>query len=305
MRKYAIKYLFIALALVFMVLTANHGAIGQVPTGQKVKIQGLITSRTGETLTVRTKESNKVVVNLSDGTTIKAKKGKLGIRRDSMAVTALIPGLKVDIEGVGNDKGQVDAMSVEFSTSDLQTAQTIQAGLHPTQQALQKTEQQQKTDQQAIKADQQRIQASQAELAKVSNEEADLHKRFSELSDYDVRVAAVVYFASNSTTLNEAARRDLDDLARIASGLKGYVIQVAGYASSSGSAAVNQKLSEERAAAVVNYLAQTGKIPLRHILAPAAMGTAQPAATNQTAEGRSYNRRVDVKVLVNKGIAGN
>jgi len=115
----------------------------------------------------------------------------------------------------------------------------------------------------------------------------------------------VVYFPSNSAVLNEAAKRDLDDLARVASGLKGYIIQVEGFASSTGSAAVNQRLSEERAAAVVNYLQQTGKIPLRHIMAPAAMGTTNPAATNQTAEGRAQNRRVDVKVLVNKGLAGN
>jgi len=319
MRKYAINILFSILALACIVFTTSRGAVGQVPSGQKVKIQGLITSRTGDTLTLRTKESNNVVVNLSDGTTIKAKKGVLGVRRDSMAVTALIPGLKVDVEGVGNDKGQVDAQSIEFSTGDLQSTQTIQAGLAPTQQQLQTTDQQlQKTGQQVqknkqqiqsqqqeIQANQQRIQAGQAELAKVSNEEANLHKRFSELSDYDVKVAAVVYFASNSSTLNEAAKRDLDDIARVASGLKGYVIQVAGYASSTGSAALNQRLSEERSAAVVNYLAQTGKIPLRHILAPAAMGTAQPAATNQTAEGRAQNRRVDVKVLVNKGLAGN
>jgi|SRR5262245_2601430 len=319
MRKYAINFLFSTLALACIVFTTSRGAVGQVPSGQKVKIQGLITSRTGDTLTVRTKENNNVVVNLSDGTSIKAKKGVLGVRRDSMAVTALIPGLKVDVEGVGNDKGQVDAQTIEFSTGDLQSAQTIQAGLAPTQQQLQTTDQQlQKTGQQVqknkqqiqdqqqeIQANQQRIQAGQAELAKVSTAEADLHKRFSELTDYDVKMQAVIYFASNSTALNEAAKRDLDDVARLASGLKGYVIQVAGYASSTGSAALNQRLSEERAAAVVNYLAQTGQIPIRHILAPAAMGTTQPAATNQTAEGRAQNRRVDVKVLVNKGLSGN
>jgi OmpA-OmpF porin, OOP family len=312
MRKHSSNLFYSAIAAALIIFTATQSSFGQVTSGEKAKIHGLITARTGEAVTVKTADKGDVVVNITDNTTIKAKKGVLGVRRDNMAVTALIPGLKVDVEGTGNDKGQIDAKSIDFSTGDLRTAQTIQAGLAPTQKELQQTQQQTQENKKAtqankaeIQANQQRIQAGQEELAKVSTDEAALHKRFSELSDYDVKVAAVVYFPSNSAALNEAAKRDLDDLARVAAGLKGYLIQVAGFASSTGSAALNQRLSEERSAAVVNYLAQTGQIPLRHIMAPAAMGTTQPAATNQTAEGRAYNRRVEVKVLVNKGLAGN
>jgi len=59
-----------------------------------------------------------------------------------------------------------------------------------------------------------------------------------------------------------------------------------------------------RAQAVIAYLIQDCKIPVRHVIAPGAMGTADPAATNETAQGRAENRRVEVKVLVNKGLTG-
>jgi outer membrane protein OmpA-like peptidoglycan-associated protein len=84
---------------------------------------------------------------------------------------------------------------------------------------------------------------------------------------------------------------------------KGYLISVKGFADSSGNPVQNQKLSMERADAVLAYLEQTGKVPLIHMVAPGAMGTADPAASNETAQGRAENRRVEVKVLVNRGLA--
>jgi flagellar motor protein MotB len=55
---------------------------------------------------------------------------------------------------------------------------------------------------------------------------------------------------------------------------------------------------------VINCLIQQGNLPLRHIVAPGAMGEYGAAALNETKAGRAENRRVVVKVLVNKGIAG-
>jgi len=63
----------------------------------------------------------------------------------------------------------------------------------------------------------------------------------------------------------------------------------------------NQKLSEERAAAVVQYLRNNGNVPMRRIVAPAGYGSTHPAAENTDPQGRALNRRVDVKVLLNKG----
>ena len=92
-------------------------------------------------------------------------------------------------------------------------------------------------------------------------------------------------------------------MAKKTTGLQGFIVQVAGYTDSSGSAGLNERLSEQRAENVVGYLQQTGEIPLRHILAPGVMGPSDPAASNESAQGRADNRRVVVKVLANKGLA--
>lgn len=87
-------------------------------------------------------------------------------------------------------------------------------------------------------------------------------------------------------------------------GLNGYIIEVKGFTDSSGSAASNDKLSENRAKAVVGYLMGECNVPVWRIVAPAAMGEFQPAAPNENSAGRAENRRVEVKVLINKGISG-
>ena len=84
----------------------------------------------------------------------------------------------------------------------------------------------------------------------------------------------------------------------------GYVIQVKGYASAVGSIALNQKLSQERASNVTEFLEQKGGIPLTNVLAPGAMGTSKQVAPDTSVEGQAANRRVVVRVLQNKGIAG-
>ena len=115
---------------------------------------------------------------------------------------------------------------------------------------------------------------------------------------------ATVKFNVNSSAISAADRGELHKLAQTATGLTGYIIEVAGYADSTGSAAMNTKLSEDRAKAVVTYLIQQGSVPVRHIVAPGAMGEYGPAASNETKAGRAENRRVVVKILVNRGIAG-
>jgi len=102
------------------------------------------------------------------------------------------------------------------------------------------------------------------------------------------------------TAKNKAA---LLDLAQKATTLKGYMIEVKGFCDSTGNAAQNQALSRDRAQAVVEFLHQEGNIPVRHVLAPGAMGVVEPVASNETAAGRAENRRVEVKVLVNRGLA--
>jgi len=106
---------------------------------------------------------------------------------------------------------------------------------------------------------------------------------------------------SSSSTPNQ---EELKKLAQTATGNTGYIVEVMGYADATGSPAMNTKLSEERAKAVITFLIQQGGVPMRHIVAPGAMGEYGPAAPNETKAGRAENRRVEVKVLLNKGIAG-
>ena len=113
-----------------------------------------------------------------------------------------------------------------------------------------------------------------------------------------------VNFEVGSTKISAKDQIELKDLANTATRLKGYIVEVTGYADSTGNAAMNTKLSEDRAKAVVTYLMQKGEVPVRHIVAPGAMGEYGAAAPNETEAGRAENRRVEVKVLVNKGITG-
>lgn len=243
--------------------------------GDKTQVKGMIISRTGETLTV-SKSGETFTVVLTDDTKTKDNKGLFGLRKEYMADTVLIPGLKVQIDGVSDDQGRVIAKTITVDGDDLETAEMIQAGLQPTKE---------------------QVATNTADI----QENAD---RFSDLSDYDVKAQATVMFDVGSSEVSSSDQDQLKDLAQTATGMKGYLIEVKGFADSSGDAKMNQELSEERAEAVVGYLIQQCNVPVRHIVAPGAMGEYQPAASNESAEGRAQNRRVEVKVLVNKGISG-
>ena len=285
-----------AALLTFGCLAIASTVYGQpVTLGQTAKFQGLITARNGADMTVKSQSGDNVVVVLTDNTKVEVKEGLFGARRKQTAVMGLIPGLKVDVHGVGDQGGRVIATSVSFSGKDLETAQAIQAGLNPTQKQLQATDQN-------VAANQKAIGTTQQQVKQVAGDEADLAKRFGELGDYDVKHEAVVFFAVGGTDISANGKSDLDKLALQAKALEGYLIEVEGFADSSGNAALNEKLSLERSQAVVDYLTEHGISPL-HLLAPGAMGTTQPVASNETAQGRAENRRVVVKVLVNRGLA--
>jgi len=253
-----------------------------ITLGQKAKLDGIITARAGETMTVKT-DQGPVVAVLTENTDVSAKKGRLGLIKKEAAATALIPGLKVGVEGVGDDKGQLIATKVRFLSGDLETARAIQAGLSETQDQV-------AANQQGIEANRQGVEANR--------------RRFGQLGEYDITVEMAVYFEVGSAAISAEGARDLAEIANKAKEIQGYMVAVEGYADASGNAAVNQKLSLDRSQAVVNWLAQNGGVPFYRMLAPGAMSTAKPAASNETSEGRAQNRRVVVRVLVNRGIAG-
>ena len=250
--------------------------VGIVAFAQSNQIQGVITARSGATMTVRSQNSENVVVVLTPSTQVDESEGLFKFRKKQMGVTALIPGLQVEVKGSYNGKNQLVADTVRFKGSSLQTAEDIQAGVAPTHQLAE-------ANQKAIVA---------------------TNKRFSELDDYNVLGQTTVYFGNDSTVIDPQYKPQLLQLAQKAMGITGYMIQIKGYASAVGSAALNQKLSTERAYNVLDFIEQQGNVPLTNILAPGAMGTTNQIGSNATAEGQAENRRVVVSILQNKGIAG-
>jgi outer membrane protein OmpA-like peptidoglycan-associated protein len=111
-----------------------------------------------------------------------------------------------------------------------------------------------------------------------------------------------VYFAVNKADLSAEAKASLDELAAKAPGAKNYTVEVQGFTDSTGDFDKNLELSQRRADAVVQYLAVKHKVPLRRITTPMGYGSTETIADDNTAEGRAMNRRVEVRVLVNKGL---
>src|ERR1700741_3714362 len=275
--------------------------------GEKTKVKGLITARTGDTIVLKTTDGSSVTVTLDDDTKVQQPKG-LGIRKEKMSAAVLIPGLKVSVEGASQDATHILAKSITFDKDDLQTAEMIQAGLNPTEQKVAANQQNIAENKPNIEANKQGITANQQHIADnkatIDANAVETSKRFSELSEYDTKDQLDVRFASGSTAISAADQEALKKLAHNAVNLTGYIIQVKGFAGSSGNAAMNQKLSMERAQNVIAFLLQNCNVPVRHIIAPGAMGEAAPLASNETASGRAENRRVEVKVLLTKGLAG-
>ena len=300
------------IALFFLVSAFAFGA-----SGDKAKVKGIISGRTGETLIVNTADGNTTVV-LTDDTSTRDKRGLFGLEKQHMSNVVLIPGLKVDVDGTTDDQGRVVAKTITVDGDDLEASQMIQAGLQPTAEQV-------AANVRAIEANRQGVSASKVELA-AHKEQIDTNaqgvatnkqgveenlknikentERFTALSEYDVKGQTSVKFAVGSSQLSQESEQALKDIAQTATSLTGYIVEVTGFADSTGSAAINTKLSAERAQAVVGYLFQQCNVPMRHIVAPGAMGEYGPAASNETKAGRAENRRVEVKVLINKGITG-
>jgi OOP family OmpA-OmpF porin len=271
--------------------------------GDKTKVKGLITARTGDTIVLKTTDGSTMTVTLDDDTKVQQPKG-LGIRKKQMSAAVLIPGLKVSVDGTSQDATHVLAKSITFDGDDLETAEMIQAGLTPTEQKVAANQRNIAGNQQNIEANKQNIAYNKAAIDANTAEAAEASKRFSELSDYDTKAQLDVHFASASIDISQTDQEALKNLAQNAVNLKGYIIQVKGFADSSGNAAMNQNLSMERAQNVIAFLLQNCNVPVRHIIAPGAMGEAAPVASNETEAGRAENRRVEVKVLLNKGLTG-
>ena len=279
-------------------------------TAQSTQVQGVINGRSGSIMTLQT-DSGNVTVILNGDTQVEDVSGIFHARKKQVGVTVLVPGLAVRVKGSYNAQNQLVADTVQFNGKSLQTATDIQAGVTPVEQQTQQQKQElaaQKAklqQQQAQLAQEQRVQEEHAEqIAANTAAVAAANKRFGELGDYNIWDETTVYFANGQVSVDPKYDAALLKLCQKAKTVTGYVIQVQGYASKVGSAALNQKLSQERAANVTDFIEQKGGIPLTNVLAPGAMGTSDQVAPDNTTEGQAENRRVVIRVLQNKGIAG-
>jgi len=107
-----------------------------------------------------------------------------------------------------------------------------------------------------------------------------------------------VRFDTNKSTLTSTAQQNLDKLVPVFKEYPNTNIQIFGYTDSTGAAEYNLTLSDQRAASVRNYLVNKGIASSR--FTTEGMGIADPIATNETAEGRSQNRRVEFAITANQ-----
>jgi OOP family OmpA-OmpF porin len=300
------KTIVVNLMALFLLATVSAFAAA----GDKTEVKGMIKARAGDTFVVKTADADVTVV-LTDDTITKDDRGLFGLEKQHLSSVVLIPGLKVSVKGTSDDQGRVVAKTITTDGDDLETSEMIQAGLHPTAQQVEANVQNIAgnkaniaANKESIEANKGNIEANQQKIAENRKDIEENTNRFMALSDYDVKGEATAKFKVGSSKISPADQAELKKLAETATGLKGYIVEVTGYADATGGAEMNTKLSEDRAKAVVTYLVQQGRVPIRHIVAPGAMGEYGNSAPNETKAGRAENRKVEVKVLVNKGITG-
>jgi outer membrane protein OmpA-like peptidoglycan-associated protein len=318
--------MFRSIALAFgLVLTLSPLALGQpsntatrtrtVASGEKMKIKGVVVRRDADTFTVRDLTGNDTVVRLTDQTSVKTKGGVFsgGTR---YASAQILRGLNLEVEGRGGSSGELVADKVRFSNNDLRTAISVEARANPLEERASAAE----TRLNDVEQNAQKLSGQLDELAAISNaarggakaaqETADAavsgvnatNDRISALDDYVPQETTAVNFRTGSSFLNADAKSKLDAIATKALNAKAYVLEVTGFADATGSIARNRALSQRRADAVITYLVEQHKIPLRRIVTPYGFGELDPVADNKTRTGRAENRRVEVKILVNKGL---
>src|SRR4030095_12240155 len=295
--------------------TTSPAGSRTVASGQKKKNKGGVTRRDADTFTVRDLNGMDTVVRLDDRTSVKTKGGFLR-GGTNYAQTSILRGLNLEIEGRGNGSGELDAEKIRFNEADMRVARAVESRAAPLEERASDTEN--KLSQ--VEANAQRLSGQLDELAAVSNAArggakaaqatADAavagvnatNERISALDDYEPQTVTAVNFKTGSSILRPDEKTKLDEIATKALNAKGYVLEISGFADATGSIARNRALSQRRADAVIRYLVENHSIPLRRIVTPYGYGELNPVAENASREGRAQNRRVEIKLLVNKGL---
>jgi len=270
------------------VQTSSNRTIQSIPNGAKLKFKGVVIAREGDIFRIRDRNRTDYQVLITDRTSVKTHGGFLRSGK-KYPVTDILRGLIVEVEGRGDSQGQLVAEKIRFDESDMRAAITSDTRVTP------------------VEENQQRMAGQMDELyavaAEARTEAAAANTRIDNLDEVDVQETVAVTFRVNSAVLSPEAKQQLDDFAAKASTAKAYTIEVAGHTDSTGSEAKNFRLSRARADAVVQYLAVNHKLPLRRFITPMGYGKTEAVADNTTPTGRAQNRRVEVKLLLNRGMS--
>lgn len=236
------------------------------------EVKGVITARRGERMQVTADDGTKTVITLTDATTVESPAGLLGLGKKKYAVTSLVNGLPVTVKTMQNGD-LLQAARVKFRGGDLKTANMIKSGT---------------------------AQGFEEQTAATG----ELRSRMADIDQYNIKGTASVLFAIGKSRLTEQGKTDLCAAATQAEAIDGALLLVTGYTDSTGSDDFNQRLSDNRATRVVNYLQQVCKWKPYRMLTPSGMSEADPVASNDDSAGREQNRRVTVTILVSKGLEG-
>src|SRR5215813_8288843 len=316
----------IALALASRTTFGQDAATLAQPKNVPPAIEGIVAKRNADTFTLRTAGGTETTVVLTDTTTVKMVRKGL-FRRDKISSPGyILRGLRLKATGRGNADGQLVADDIRFDEQDLRTAQALESRVDPVETQANATQALAESNQQRIsdtEANARRLAGQVDELSSVANAartdaakaqtSADqaqsdantANQRINGLDDYAIVKTVTVLFKSGSAVLTPEAQQEIDQAAASIQGenLKGWMVAVTGYADSTGKTATNRSLSERRANAVINYLVTKYSLPPRRLVQPFGYGSSNPVASNDTSKGRALNRRVEISVLVNKGIS--
>lgn len=299
--------------------TNQDPQIRTVPAGETVKkLKGIVVKRDPDSFRMsETTGGPQTVVLLTAATEVKSH--KRGVFRGSKEYGAsyILRGLRLEVDGVGNSEGQLVAEKIRFDEQDLRAAQALKATVDPLEAEmneklrLQQQEQERLAGQieetQALTAQAQASADAAAEAARKAQQTADhANNRINGLDDFESIKTITVYFTTGSATLGPKAKVTIDEAAAWVKtqNTKGWVMAVIGYADSTGTSQRNIDLSERRANAVIYYIVTKYKMPLNRLVQPFGYGQLEPVTENKTKAGRAKNRRVEIRLMVNKGIAG-